>query len=50
MYKIILAKRAIKGLDKLSEDVKRRIKEKIKVLVNDPVGSSRKLSNPLIGS
>ncbi len=50
MYKIILVKRAIKDLEKLNEDVKVRIKEKLKTFVNDPVGNSRKLSNPLIGS
>ena len=50
MYKIILAKRAIKDLNKLNEDVKERIKEKIIELVNDPATVSKKLSNPLIGS
>jgi mRNA interferase RelE/StbE len=50
MYKIILVKRAVKDLEKLNEDVKVRIKENLKVLVNDPIGNSRKLSNPLIGS
>lgn len=50
MYKIILVKRALKDLDKLNEDVRVRIKEKIKILINDPISSSKKLSNPLIGS
>lgn len=50
MYKIILAKRAIKDLDKFNEDIKVRIKEKIEVLSNDPIGTSKKLANPIIGS
>ncbi|MDZ7623377.1 MAG: type II toxin-antitoxin system RelE/ParE family toxin [Ignavibacteriaceae bacterium] len=50
MYKIILVKRAIKDLDKLDEDAKGRIKEKIKLLKDNPASNSRKLSNPFIGS
>ena len=50
MYKILLTKRALKDLEKLNVDVKLRIKDKLKLLLNDPVGSSKKLSNPLIGS
>jgi mRNA interferase RelE/StbE len=50
MYKIIFAKRAIKDLDNLNEDVKEKIKGKLKVLMSDPTSNSKKLSNPIIGS
>jgi mRNA interferase RelE/StbE len=50
MYKIIFVKRAIKDLDNLNEDVKEKIKEKLKVLMSDPTSNSKKLSNPIIGS
>lgn len=50
MYKILLTKRAIKDLNKLNEADSIRIKEKLRVLVSDPVSNSKKLSNPLIGS
>ena len=50
MYRILLTKRAVKDLGKLNEDVKLRIKEKFNLLLNDPIGSSKKLSSPLIGT
>jgi mRNA interferase RelE/StbE len=50
MYRILLTKRAVKDLGKLSEDVKLRIKEKFNLLLNDPTGISKKLSSPLIGT
>lgn len=50
MYKIVITKRAIKDLEKLNKEAKKRIKEKISILADDPIGSSKKLSNPVIGS
>jgi mRNA interferase RelE/StbE len=50
MYRILLTKRAVKDLGKLSEDVKLRIKEKFNLLLNDPTGIGKKLSSPLIGT
>lgn len=41
MYKILLTKRALKDLGKIDLESKIRIGEKLKVLNNDPVGSSK---------
>lgn len=50
MYRIIITKRAIKDLEKLDSADKKRIKEKLKILLDNPIGASRKLSNPIIGT
>ena len=50
MYKILLTKRALKDIGKIDPDSKIRIGEKLKVLTNDPVGSSKKLSSAIIGT
>jgi len=50
MYKILLTKRALKDLGKIDSDSKIRIGEKLRVLTNDPVGSSKKLSSAIIGT
>lgn len=50
MYKIILVQRAIKDLDKLSSDIREKILDKINILSDDPIGNSKKLSSPLIGT
>jgi len=50
MYKILLTKRALKDLGKIDSESKIRIGEKLKVLTNDPVGSSKKLSFAIIGT
>jgi len=49
MYRILLTKRALKDLEKIDAETKTRIGNKLKILINDPLGNSRKLSNPLIG-
>ena len=50
MYKILITKRALKDLGKIDTKIKTRIGDKIKLLENDPIGSSKKLSTPIIGS
>ncbi len=50
MYKILITKRALKDLEKIGSKEKTRIGDKIKLLTNDPIGSSKKLSTPIIGS
>ena len=50
MYRILLTKRALKDLDKIDADAKARIGDKLKTLMNDPTGNSKKLSNPSIGT
>ncbi len=50
MYKILLTKRALKDLGKIDSDSKIRIGEKLKILFNDPVDSSKKLSSAIIGT
>lgn len=50
MYKILLTKRALKDLGKIDSESKIRIGEKLKVLTNDPFGSSKKLSSAIIGT
>jgi len=50
MYKILLTKRALKDIGKIDPDSKIRIGEKLKVLTNDPVGSSKKLSSTILGT
>ena len=50
MYKILITKRALKDLEKINVDVKTRIGDKLKLLTNDPIGSSKKLSNSIIGT
>jgi len=50
MYKILITKRAIKDLEKINIKTKSRIRDKIKLLLNDPIGNSKKLSTPIIGT
>jgi len=50
MYKILLTKRALKDIGKIDPDSKIRIGEKLKVLTNDLVGSSKKLSSTILGT
>ena len=50
MYRILLTKRALKDLEKIDIDAKTRIGNKLKILMNDPSGNSKKLSNPSIGT
>lgn len=50
MYKIILTRRALKDLEKIDAKSKTRIGDKLKILINDPIGASKKLSIPIIGT
>jgi len=50
MYKILFTKRALKDLEKIDIKTKTRIGNKIKLLTNDPIGSSKKLSTSIIGT
>ena len=50
MYKILITKRALKDLEKIDARIKTRIGDKIKLLTNDPIGSSKKLSTSIIGN
>ncbi|MBE0571382.1 MAG: type II toxin-antitoxin system RelE/ParE family toxin [Ignavibacteriaceae bacterium] len=50
MFRILLTKRALKDLEKLDENNKLRIKEKLNILLSDPISNSKKLSSPLIGT
>ena len=50
MYRIFLTKRALKDLEKIDIDAKTRIGNKLKTLLDDPAGNSKKLSNPSIGT
>jgi mRNA interferase RelE/StbE len=50
MYKILITKRALKDLEKIDVKIKTKIGDKIKLLINDPIGSSKKLSIPKIGT
>lgn len=50
MYKILITKRALKDLEKIDVKIKTKIGDKIKLLINNPIGSSKKLSTPIIGT
>ena len=50
MYKILITKRAIKDLERIDIKTKSRIGDKIKLLINDPIGNSKKLSASIIGT
>ena len=50
MYRIILTKKAIKDLEKLEDNIKMRIGEKLKFLSDNPYLYAKKLTNPEIGT
>ena len=50
MYKIVITKRAVKDIEKLTTDVKSQIGIKLNELKNNPFYNSRKLQNPIIGN
>jgi mRNA interferase RelE/StbE len=50
MYKIILADRAVKDIERLDVATKKRIGEKLKLFSSDPLNYAKKLINPKIGS
>lgn len=50
MYKIVITKRAIKDLERIDTDSRKRIGEKLSALVDDPFTSTIKLTNPIVGT
>ncbi len=50
MYKIFITKRGIKDLENIDIKTKSRIGNKIKNLIDNPIGNSKKLSSPIIGT
>jgi mRNA interferase RelE/StbE len=49
-YSIVITDRALKDIEKLDAKMKERIGSKIRILVKDPLRSTRKLTDPKIGS
>lgn len=50
MFKVVITHNALKDINNLTQDVKKRIASKIKEYLNDPIYYSRKLTDPKIGS
>ncbi|MFA4918854.1 MAG: type II toxin-antitoxin system RelE/ParE family toxin [Thermodesulfovibrionales bacterium] len=50
MFKVVITHNALKDINNLTQDVKKRIASKIKEYSNDPIHYSRKLTDPKIGS
>jgi len=50
MYKIIFTERAVKDVQKLNPEIRKRIALKIKEFSDAPLDHARKLSHPKIGS
>jgi mRNA interferase RelE/StbE len=50
MFKIVLTKRVLKDIEKIDIKTKTYIGNKLKTLSDDPIGVSKKLSNPVIGT
>ncbi|MCG2721028.1 MAG: type II toxin-antitoxin system RelE/ParE family toxin [Thermodesulfovibrionales bacterium] len=50
MFKIVITDRALKDIDKLTQDVKKRIASKLREFSNNPLDYSRKLTDPKIGT
>lgn len=50
MFKVIITDRALKDIDNLTRDVKKRIAFKLKEYSNDPLNYARKLTDPKIGT
>ena len=50
MYRIVFTKRALKDLEKISQNEKIQIAKKLKEFSTEPFNYSRKLINPKIGS
>jgi mRNA interferase RelE/StbE len=50
MYRVLITKRALKDLEKTDANTKARIGDKIKLLINDPISNSKKLSASIIGT
>ena len=50
MYKLIYTRRAIKDVEKLDKNVKKRIGDKLFRLKQDPFLYAEKLTNPILGT
>jgi mRNA interferase RelE/StbE len=50
MFKIVITDRALKDIDKLTQDVKKRIASKLREFSSNPLDYSRKLTDPKIGT
>ncbi len=50
MAEVVLTRRALKDLDRLSSAVRRRILTKLRQLAEDPLVGARKLTDPRIGT
>jgi len=50
MYKVVLAQRAVKDLEKIDKETKDRIATKLKEYSANPMKYCRKLTDPKIGS
>lgn len=50
MFKIVLTKRALKDIERIDIRTKAQIGDKLKILMDDPIKISKKLSNPIIGT
>ncbi len=50
MFKVVITHNALKDINNLTQDVKKRIASKIKEYSNDPIYYSRKLTDPKIGT
>ena len=50
MFKVIVTEGALKDIDNLTQDIRRRIASKIKDYATSPLTYARKLTDPKIGS
>lgn len=50
MFQVLLTDRAIKDLEKLEPIMRKRIGNKLTILMKDPFINSKKLTNPLLGT
>ena len=50
IYRLVYTKRSVEDIQKLDTLARRRIGERLRSLENDPLGKSRKLLNPRIGT
>ena len=49
-YQLIFTNRAVKDIEKLDGETKKRIGEKLKEYAKDPIKNAKKLSDPRIGT
>jgi len=50
IYRLVYTKRSVEDIQKLDTLARRRIGDRLRSLENDPLGKSRKLLNPRIGT